>query len=159
MALFLVDFADMYFISLLGEVELAAAIGYAGSILFFNVSIGIGLAITASALVARAVGAGDQSGARRLCTNSLVFAAVSASVLAFILWIFVPEILSLLGAEGRAHALATSYLRIIVPTMPALALGILWRRYIALDRRPNPLDVCDPFRRHRECAARSAFDI
>ena len=123
-ALFLVDFADMYFISLLGEVEVAAAIGYAGSILFFNVSIGIGLAIAASALVARAIGAGDAAGARRLCTNSLLFAAISASVLGCLLWIFIPEILSLLGATDRAHELATSYLRIIVPTMPALAIGI-----------------------------------
>lgn len=34
MAIFLVDLADIYFLSLLGETELAAAIGYAGSILF-----------------------------------------------------------------------------------------------------------------------------
>ncbi len=123
-ALFLVDFADMYFISLLGEIEVAAAIGYAGSILFFNVSIGIGLAIAASALVARAIGADDRAGAKRLCTNSLIYSAVIAAILATLLWLFVPAILSLLGAEGRAHALATNYLRIIVPTMPALTLGI-----------------------------------
>ncbi|WP_354625816.1 hypothetical protein [Psychromonas sp. MME2] len=29
-ALFLVDLADLFFISLLGEIELAAAVGYAG---------------------------------------------------------------------------------------------------------------------------------
>ena len=123
-ALFLVDFADMYFISLLGEIEMVAAIGYAASIMFFNVSTGIGLAIAASALVARAIGAGDGARAKRLCANSLVYSFICASALALALWIFVPEILALLGAEGRAHDLATSYLRIIVPTMPALALGI-----------------------------------
>ncbi len=35
MALFLVDLADIFFISLLGQVELAAAVGFAGTIIFF----------------------------------------------------------------------------------------------------------------------------
>lgn len=35
MAMFAVDFVDMIFISMLGQAELAAAIGYAGSILFW----------------------------------------------------------------------------------------------------------------------------
>ena len=39
MALFMVDLIDLYFLSLLGEAELAAAVGYAGSILFFTTSV------------------------------------------------------------------------------------------------------------------------
>ena len=54
-AVFLVDFVDMIFISMLGKAELAAAIGYAGAILFFTTSFGIGLGIAAGALVARLV--------------------------------------------------------------------------------------------------------
>ena len=60
MAVFLVDFVDMIFISMLGKAELAAAVGYAGAILFFTTSFGIGMAIAAGALVARALGAGDR---------------------------------------------------------------------------------------------------
>ena len=52
MAVFAVDFIDMVFISMLGKAELAAAIGYAGAILFFTTSFGIGMAIAAGALVA-----------------------------------------------------------------------------------------------------------
>ena len=59
MAIFLVDFVDMIFISMLGKAELAAAVGYAGAILFFTTSFGIGMAIAAGALVARALGAGE----------------------------------------------------------------------------------------------------
>jgi Na+-driven multidrug efflux pump len=55
-ALFVVDLLDLYFLSLLGETELAAAVGYAGSILFFTTSVCIGLAIAMAALVARADG-------------------------------------------------------------------------------------------------------
>ncbi len=58
MAIFLVDFVDMIFISMLGKAELAAAVGYAGAILFFTTSFGIGMSVAAGALVARALGAG-----------------------------------------------------------------------------------------------------
>jgi len=124
MALFLVDLVDMYFLSLLGEVEVAAAIGYAGSILFFTVSVGIGLSIAASALVARALGERIRSKARRLTTHSLLYATTLSAAIAIIVWIFVPDLLSLLGATGRTHDLATSYLRIIVPAMPFMSIGI-----------------------------------
>ena len=60
MAVFMVDFVDMIFISMLGKAELAAAVGYAGAILFFISSFGIGVAIAAGALVAKSLGAGDE---------------------------------------------------------------------------------------------------
>ncbi len=58
MAVFLVDFVDMIFISMLGKAELAAAVGYAGAILFFTTSFGIGMAIAAGALGGACAGAG-----------------------------------------------------------------------------------------------------
>ncbi len=125
MTLFLVDFADMYFLSLLGEVHLAAAIGYAGTILFFTTSICIGLAIAAGALVARSIGAGERLAARKLATSSLAFAVATTVVLAALIWIACPALLSALGADGRTHELALSYLRIIVPTMPLLGAGMI----------------------------------
>lgn len=123
-ALFAVDLVDMYFISLLGEVEVAAAVGYAGSVLFFTVAVGLGFGIAASALVARAIGSGEHEKARLLCTNSLIFAGILSSILAVITWLLIPFMLTLLGAEGRAHELGTSYLQIIIPTMPAMTIGI-----------------------------------
>ena len=58
MAIFAVDFVDMVFISMLGNDALAAAVGYAGTLLFFTNAINIGLSISAGALVARELGAG-----------------------------------------------------------------------------------------------------
>jgi Na+-driven multidrug efflux pump len=37
MAVFMVDFIDMIFISMLGKAELAAAVGYAGAIFVFHI--------------------------------------------------------------------------------------------------------------------------
>jgi putative MATE family efflux protein len=123
-AIFMVDFADIYFISLLGEVEIAAAVGYAGSILAFTTAIGVGLSIAAGALVSRRIGAGESDAARRMTVNVYIFTAVIGSIIASIVWFMLPWLLSLLGAHGRTHDLAHSYLQIIVPTMPVLAAGI-----------------------------------
>ena len=74
MAVFLVDFADLYFLGLLGEIEVAAAIGYAGSVLFFTVALGVALSVAATALVSPALGAGKKPRARRRAVNALLFA-------------------------------------------------------------------------------------
>src|SRR3954447_13842379 len=73
MAIFIVDFLNLFYISLLGEQELAAAIGYAGTVLFFTVSLCIGIAIAGTALVSRALGARRRDEARRIATSSLMF--------------------------------------------------------------------------------------
>ncbi len=124
MAVFLVDFADLYFLGLLGEVEVAAAIGYAGSVLFFTVALGVALSVAATALVSPALGAGKKPRARRRAVNALLFAVGAAVVLSAALWVSVPVLLDWLGAEGRADALATSYLRIVLISTPMLAVGM-----------------------------------
>src|SRR5690606_12649386 len=53
-AIFLSDLANIVFLSWLKDQAVLAAVGYASSILFFTISIGIGLAIASSALVSRA---------------------------------------------------------------------------------------------------------
>ncbi|MEL6550060.1 MAG: MATE family efflux transporter [Pseudomonadota bacterium] len=125
MAIFLVDFVDMLFISMLGKEELAAAIGYAGAILFFTSSFGIGMAIACGALVARANGAGDDELAKQKATSSLIWGVVFASVFAALVWINVPTLARLVGASGATLELATSYLRIIVPSLPLLMIGMM----------------------------------
>ena len=73
MAIFVVDFLNLFYIAMLGEQELAAAIGYAGTVLFFTVSLCIGVTIAGTALVSRALGARQREEARRLATSSLVY--------------------------------------------------------------------------------------
>ena len=87
MAVFLVDFVDMIFISMLGKAELAAAIGYAGAILFFTNSFSIGMSIAAGALVARALGAGQDAEARRLATNTAAIGVALGLVFVAVVWL------------------------------------------------------------------------
>ncbi|MGL4396674.1 MAG: MATE family efflux transporter [Hyphomicrobium sp.] len=124
MAVFAGDLLNMYFLSTLGDEALVAAVGYASSILFFSTSIGIGLAIAAVALVSQAIGAGMRVRARRLSAHAHVLAFAVSATLSIVLWFFIPTLLTLLGAEGRAHAFATVYLTILIPTLPLLAIGM-----------------------------------
>lgn len=125
MAVFLVDFIDMIFISMLGKAELAAAIGYSGAILFFTASFGIGMAIAAGALVSRSIGAGEDMLAVRRATSSLIIGAVFGAIFAAIVWLNLRSLLGLLGAEGETLDLAVVYLRIIVPSLPFLLVGMV----------------------------------
>ncbi len=124
MTLFLVDLADLYFLSILGEQELAAAVGYAGSVLFFTTSTCIGFAIGTAAMVARKVGAGRSEDAKRIVTHNALATLILTIPIAVIGYIYTPEFLRALGAEGRTLELAIVYQRIIMPTMPLLALAM-----------------------------------
>ncbi|MEM9788532.1 MAG: MATE family efflux transporter [Pseudomonadota bacterium] len=125
MAVFLVDFVDMIFISMLGKAELAAAVGYAGAILFFTTSFGIGMAIAAGALVARALGAGEAEEARRRATNSLIYGVIFGAIFAAIVWFNLGFLAGLMGATGETLDLAVMYLQIIVPSLPFLMVGMI----------------------------------
>ena len=123
-ALFLVDLADLFFISLLGEIELAAAVGYAGTIAFFTTSISIGLSIAMSALVSRAIGQRNREKARRLVINILVTGFIISTIVAALAWLFTPELVAMLGAQGKTHAFAVDYLHILLPSLPILAVAM-----------------------------------
>ena len=125
MAIFVVDLVDMIFISMLGQAELAAAVGYAGALLFFTSSFGIGMAIAAGALVARALGEGDEHLARQRATNTLVFGVVLGSVFAAVVWLNLPTLVAWMGASGETLDLSVHYLSIIIPSLPFLLTGMV----------------------------------
>ncbi|MGS0677291.1 MATE family efflux transporter [Shewanella sp. 125m-1] len=123
-ALFVVDLLDLFFLSLLGELELAAAVGYAGTISFFTTSIGIGLSIALGAVVSRSIGAKEVEKAKRLMLNSLVVTLLVSIFVAFWVYMFIPELLSLVGATGETAKLAESFLNIVVPSLPFICLAM-----------------------------------
>ena len=76
MCMFGVDLVDLVFISMLGNEALAAAVGYAGAIVFFTTSISIGVSIATGALVSRALGSGDTQTVYRVTTSVFIFSLV-----------------------------------------------------------------------------------
>lgn len=124
MALFLVDLLDMFFISMLGQIELAAAIGFAGTLVFFSTSLSIGTSIAAGALVSRALGKNDRQQARMMASNVMIFAVIiSITVVSLMLW-QLPLLLDLIGAKGAVAEAATQYLVILLPSAPLIAVSM-----------------------------------
>lgn len=124
MAIFAVDFVDMVFISMLGNDALAAAVGYAGTLLFFTNAINIGLSIAAGALVARELGAGRTEQARNYGSSVAVSGILVGLIVSALVLTNVDFFLSLLGAEGEVLRLAARYVFIILPTMWVMAAAM-----------------------------------
>ncbi len=121
MALFLVDLADLFFLSLLNQTEITAAIGYAGTIVFANLSISIGTGIAAAALVARNLGAGQPERARDFATSSLMFSLLVSAGTTAVIAVASHWLLGLLGARGEAKHLAQLFIWTLTPGYVLLA--------------------------------------
>ncbi|MGB0844028.1 MAG: MATE family efflux transporter [Alphaproteobacteria bacterium] len=124
MAIFAVDLVDMIFISMLGNVALAAAIGYAGTVLFFTSSINIGLSIAAGALVSQAIGRDEEAEARHFATSVATYAVIIGLIVPTLVFLNLEHMLKFLGASGEALTLATSYLTILLPSMFLLGIAM-----------------------------------
>ena len=115
MALFMVDLIDLFFLSLLKQTAVTAAIGYAGTVVFINLSVAIGTGIAAAALVARNVGAGDMARAREYATSALLFSLIVSGLITLAVGIGSGGLLSLLGAQGEARRLAQIFIWTMTP--------------------------------------------
>lgn len=123
-AIFLVDALNLFYISLLGVQELAAAIGFAATLMFFTLSVAIGLTIATSALVSRALGRGDRELAAQTGGAAILFVLLTNGLLAAIIWPFIDELVHLIGATGETADLATHFMQIVVPSAPLVAIGM-----------------------------------
>jgi len=118
LTMFIVDFADLFYIAQLEDSSLTAAMGFAATILFFATAFHIGLMIATSALASRHIGQGDPDRARRYLTNILILSMMFVVPLAALFFLFAPNILHLAGADGAANQAATGYIRIFAPFLP-----------------------------------------
>jgi Na+-driven multidrug efflux pump len=123
-SIFFVDLLDMWFISLLGEPELVAAIGFASTLTFLATSISIGTSIAAGALVSRALGAQNRRKAKDYAINVMIIAALISIVTVIIIIFSLDNLLNWLGAEGRTAVVAKEYLIIVLPAAVFLAVGL-----------------------------------
>ena len=124
MSVFVVDFLSLLYVSRLGDPNLTAAVGFATQILFFSVSLNVGLTIAVSALVSRAIGAGQAVAARRLAASSLTHVVATSVLVSLGLMIWRRDFLMLVGARGAALDVAAAYLAVTLPATVFLGLGM-----------------------------------
>ncbi len=83
------------------------------------------LSIGATALVARAIGAGNAAEASRTVGQALLLGVGLATAAAAIGWALAPGIVAVMQLQGESAALATRYLRTVLPILPALMASVV----------------------------------
>ncbi|HZH10274.1 MAG TPA: MATE family efflux transporter [Microvirga sp.] len=123
-AIFIVDLISLLYISWLDNPSMTAGVGLATVVMFFTVSINVGLMIPIGALVSRALGARQPDDARRLAASSSVLMGLIGIAVSVIALIFLPQILTAMGASGQALDTARTFLWIALPTNVLMSLGM-----------------------------------
>lgn len=123
--LFLVDIANLFWISTLGETQLVAAMGFAFAIQYFSVSFGLGLMIASTALVSRSIGQGRRQEARQQASSTMALSIFVQCTVASLFLFFCGDLVSLIGAEGETARLTERYLKITLPSLPLMAIGMI----------------------------------
>jgi putative MATE family efflux protein len=90
-----------------------AAIGMAFPLVFFLISLGLGISIAGSILVAQNVGAGDEDQAEFAASQTVSFAFVASVLVGGVGYFFVTDLLGLIGGPAAVVAGAAGYLRIV----------------------------------------------
>jgi len=90
-----------------------AAIGMGFPVVFFLISLGLGISIAGSILVAQNVGAGDEEQAEFAASQTVTFAIVASLVLGAAGYFLVGDMLQVIGGPADVVAEATAYLEII----------------------------------------------
>lgn len=112
MLMTLVSMADMIMVGRLGPWAIAS-VGLSNQPLFVAMSVFMSLNVGATALVARAIGAGNPEEAFRAARQALVLAAAIGAVLAAVGVVFARGILLAMGAEADVVGPGTAYFRIV----------------------------------------------
>ncbi len=123
-AVFAVDLINLFYISRLGEREIAAAVGFAGVVSFFHLSLCIGLMIGLTAIVSHKIGAQEREEARSIATSGLVLMAALTLVVGSGTALFLGPIVNGLGASGETARLAQGYLAITVHSLPLMGIAM-----------------------------------
>lgn len=130
---FIVDAANLLWVSQLGDRQLVAAIGFAYAVQFFSVSVAVGLMIAATAVVSRSIGAGDRDRARRQAGAAVVIAAGTLAVVAALIVGFRHTLLGFAGAEGETARLAARYLAITIPSLVPMSAALVMSSTLRAD--------------------------
>jgi putative MATE family efflux protein len=122
--LLVMNMASLMMVGRLGPAAMAG-VGIANQMAMLLQVIFMGLAVGNTALVARAVGAGQHAVARAVARQSLLLGTSLALLMVALCLPAAPSILSLFGADADVVANGTVFLRAIVLTLPLLAAGLV----------------------------------
>jgi putative MATE family efflux protein len=113
------NLADTFWLGQYSTTALAA-ISFAFPMVFLLISLGIGLSVAGSVLVAQNTGAGDVRQAEYAASQTVMFSFVLAAIVGAIGYFFVDDLLRLFGAAPDTLVAATAYMQVISLGMPLM---------------------------------------
>ncbi|WP_328765958.1 MATE family efflux transporter [Haloarcula nitratireducens] len=106
------NLADTFWLGQYSTAALAA-ISFAFPMIFLLISLGMGLSVAGSVLVAQHTGADEPEKAEYAASQTLTFAVTASLLLGAVGFFFVEDFLSLLGASEQILPGATGYLQVV----------------------------------------------
>src|SRR5205814_9269066 len=102
--------ADVFWVSKLGESAIAT-VGLTESMMAIVYTLAMGLAIGATATIARRIGEHNPDGAARAAVQTVALGAIMAVSLGIVGILFAPRLLGLLGASPDVIAVGSGFTR------------------------------------------------
>lgn len=115
---------DIFFVARIGE-DAVATVGLTEAVIIIIYSIGVGISMAATAMVARRFGEKDYTRAGSATFQLLVFGGGISIILGLVGYFFAEEILSLMGASEAVLSSGIGYTRIIFAGNTAIMLLFL----------------------------------
>ncbi|HZG68638.1 MAG TPA: MATE family efflux transporter [Herpetosiphonaceae bacterium] len=107
-----------------GSAQALAAVGLSSYVIWTATTLFIAVAVGATALIARASGAGDPVAANSALRQSLLLGALMGMLALALITLFAGQVMHLLGAPADVYPLGVGFLRITALSMPLA--GILF---------------------------------
>lgn len=104
---------DVFFVAQLGD-DAVAAVGLTEALLTIVYALGFGLAIAATAMIARRIGEQNKDGAVRAATSALALGVIAGVALGLPCLFFADELLRMMGAAPSVVATGSGYARWIL---------------------------------------------
>ena len=109
----LYSFVDAAFVGRYVGEKALGAISVAYAFTLINNGIAVLIGIGSASVLSRAIGRKDQKTIDSVMGNVLVLTVLLSSIVMVAGYVFAPQLLRLIGAEGEMHTLGVQYLRIV----------------------------------------------
>ena len=113
------NLADTFWLGQYSNTALAA-VSFAFPMVFLFISLGLGISVAGSVLVAQNTGRGDERQAEYAASQTVVFALVVSVLLGGIGFFIVDDLLTIFGAAPATLVEATKYMKVITLGLPAM---------------------------------------
>ena len=118
------NLVDTLYIGRLGT-EALAAMSFTLPVVMLQGSISMGLGVGVSAVISRAIGAGNQEKVKRLTTDSLFLSVLIVTSFVVLGYLTIDPLFRLLGAEGELLILVKQYMSIWYVGVPFVVIPMI----------------------------------